>query len=267
MMREKGSHGLALFNGGRTFKVYDTDGELLFRQESYFFWLFGVRDEGYSGVIDFDTGCSVLFMPRLPESYSVWMGQLATPEGEKAKYAVDQVLYEDQLASWLQASEAERIHVMQGVNSDSGLTNKPATVPSGVTKEIINSSLLFNTIAECRVKKSTDEIEVIRYANFIGSEAHIEVMRRCKESLKDGLKEYQLESTFLHHCYDKGGCRTAMYTPIAASGPNGAILHYGHAGAPNDREIKDGDLVLCDFGCSIYGYGSGGLIQSRMLHI
>lgn len=47
-----------------------------------------------------------------------------------------------------------------------------------------------------------------------------------------------------------------MYTPISASGPNAAILHYGHAGAPNDRELQDGDLVLCDFGCSIYNYGS-----------
>ena len=48
-----------------------------------------------------------------------------------------------------------------------------------------------------------------------------------------------------------------MYGPIAASGPNGAILHYGHAGAPNDRQTEDGDIVLVDFGCEYYHYGSG----------
>lgn len=50
----------------------------------------------------------------------------------------------------------------------------------------------------------------------------------------------------------------AGYTPIAASGPNGAVLHYGHSGAPNDRQIKDGDMLLFDMGCEYYRYGSGG---------
>ena len=49
-----------------------------------------------------------------------------------------------------------------------------------------------------------------------------------------------------------------MYGPISASGPNAAILHYGHAGAPNDRQMRDGDNVLVDFGCEYYHYGSGG---------
>ena len=38
------------------------------------------------------------------------------------------------------------------------------------------------------------------------------------------------------------------YTPIVASGPNGAVLHYGHAGAPNDRQLGGGDMMLLDCG-------------------
>jgi hypothetical protein len=43
----------------------------LCRQESYFHYLFGVEEEGYMGALDVRNGKSILFMPRLPESYAV----------------------------------------------------------------------------------------------------------------------------------------------------------------------------------------------------
>ena len=49
-------------------------------------------------------------------------------------------------------------------------------------------------------------------------------------------------SIFLNHCYFHGGMRHVSYTCICASGPNAAVLHYGHAGAPNDRIIRDGEI-------------------------
>ncbi len=38
------------------------------------------------------------------------------------------------------------------------------------------------------------------------------------------------------------------------------MLHYGHAGAPNDRRMQDGDMVLFDMGCEYYRYGSGAAV-------
>lgn len=50
-------------------------------QEAFFQHLFGVNDaEDYLGALDLRTGRSILFMPRLPESYAVWMGHILTPE-------------------------------------------------------------------------------------------------------------------------------------------------------------------------------------------
>lgn len=89
-----------------------------------------------------------------------------------------------------------------------------------------------------RVVKTDLELAVIKYVVEVSSEAHKKVMRFAKP----GKSEYQCESEFLNHCYGVGGCRHVSYTCICGTGENGAILHYGHAAAPNDRFIKDGDM-------------------------
>ncbi len=46
------------------------------------------------------------------------------------------------------------------------------------------------------------------------------------------------------------------YTCICACGPNPAVLHYGHAGAPNARLLKEGDQALLDMGAEYHCYAS-----------
>ena len=93
---------------------------------------------------------------------------------------------------------------------------------------------------------------VMRYAAHVASNAHVAVMR----SAAPGLMEFELEARFLYEIYKNGGCRRAAYTSICACGPNAAVLHYGHAGAPNDRQLLATDIALLDMGAEYHGYVS-----------
>lgn len=116
----------------------------------------------------------------------------------------------------------------------------------------IDNGRLFPLIVELRVFKTDEEIEVLRYVADVTCKAHMEVMRQCTA----GLREYQCEALFQQYVYFHGGCRNCAYTCICASGGNGAVLHYGHAGAPNSKLIKNGDMCLYDMGAEYHCYCS-----------
>lgn len=67
------------------------------RQEGYFHYLFGVQEEGYYGALDLRTKKAHLFMPRLPDSYAVWMGKIRGTDDVRLQYAVDSVSYVDEM--------------------------------------------------------------------------------------------------------------------------------------------------------------------------
>jgi len=226
----------------------------VFRQESYFHWTFGVLEPDFYGAVDVATGRSILYQPRLPESYAIIMGHIPSAEEIVERYRVDEVRYVDEMPDHLRSvlgSTVPTLLLLEGPNTDSGKMTRPAAF-DGMSEFTTNRGLLHPIIAELRVVKTDMELEALRYANKISSAAHMHVMR----TVKPGMREYQAESAFLHHTYFYGGARHVCYTCIAAGGSSGAVLHYGHAGAPNNRMIRDGDMVLFDFGAEYYCFCS-----------
>ncbi|TMW49509.1 hypothetical protein DOY81_005399 [Sarcophaga bullata] len=246
---EKGS--FVLLEGGKEVSFNDTDINLPFRQESYFQYLFGVKEPQCFGALNVDSGESVLFVPRHPEEYATWMGRLLSIDEFKSMYEVERVLYTDQLSEFFEKASPKLILTLSGLNTDSGLRSQPASF-DGIEKYVVNCDILHPIIAECRVIKSPEEIEVLRYVAKVSSDAHIKVMK----FMRPGRSEYEGESVFLHHSYSVGGCRHTSYTCICGSGVNSAVLHYGHAAAPNDRAVQDGDMCLFDMGANYCGYAA-----------
>eukprot|EP01025_Chloroclados_australasicus_P065437 TRINITY_DN8917_c1_g1_i5.p1 TRINITY_DN8917_c1_g1~~TRINITY_DN8917_c1_g1_i5.p1 ORF type:complete len:577 (-),score=67.07 TRINITY_DN8917_c1_g1_i5:248-1759(-) len=257
----KQKNGIVFLQGGRDSFRYSSDTEYLFEQESYFHYLFGVETADWFGAIHVQTGKCVLFSPKLPQEYAVWMGHISTLDEMREMYGVDEVVYTDEMPEKLRKQLQQQqqnglqpplLFLNYGLNSDSGREVVPASFTNMKEEFKIDQIDLFDVLTECRVTKSPKEIEVVRYCNRIGSLGHVAAMQVCKIDKM----EYQLEATFREYCYNNGGCRSTPYIPICGSGPNAAILHYGHSGAPNDRQMKDGDIVLCDMGCQYYRYGS-----------
>ncbi|CAH0562011.1 unnamed protein product [Brassicogethes aeneus] len=249
-LRKQNLTSVVLLQGGSEIPFYDTDTSYLFRQESYFTWLFGVTEADCYGVVDVQSGEAHLFVPRLPEAYAVWMGPLHTLEDFSKKYDIGNVYYTNELTTVLKKlAKNSELLVLSGVNSDSGLSFKEPTF-DGIEEFKVNNKDLTPIVADLRVYKTDLELEVIKYVVEVSSAAHRKVMRFAKP----GLFEYQCEAEFLNHCYAVGGCRHVGYTCICGSGVNGAVLHYGHAGAPNNYPLKETDMCLFDMGGSYFGY-------------
>ncbi|RNF06508.1 metallo-peptidase, Clan MG, Family M24 [Trypanosoma rangeli] len=242
----KGATHAAFLQGGSEVPVNSTDINYLFWQESYFAYLFGCDIPDSFGAV-LSNGKGILFIPRHPVSYAVWMGELPNPESVRRTTEVDEVHYTDEIEAVLTAKEIQIVEVLDGVNSDSGLNVLQAKLPE-YSKLNVSSSWLFDTLSQQRCHKTDLEAELLQYVCNASSKAHIHVMQTCKP----GMSQHQLESTFLHHVYYHGGCRKVAYTCICGTGHHGAILHYPN----NDAPVEDGSMALLDMGGHYMGYAS-----------
>lgn len=62
---------------------------------------------------------------------------------------------------------------------------------------------LYHVLQECRVNKSAQELEIMRYVIKLSCDAHIE----CMKSIKAGNSEFQVEALFKYKCQSTSGAR------------------------------------------------------------
>ncbi|OQR91079.1 xaa-Pro dipeptidase, metalloprotease family M24B [Thraustotheca clavata] len=245
-------HSCIMVHGGTQLGEYDTDTDYAFKQESMFQYLFGVKEPDCAGAIDLVTKESILFVPRLSEEWALWCGDRKPLSWFKTFYGVDHVHFTDEIATVLLARQVKNLYLLKGVNLDSGVETQTTSKFDDIDKFTTDLTALHPELVECRVTKSEKELELLRWINRLSSNAHIKVM----ETIEPGMVEFHAESEFLHACYSQGGARFHAYTCICGSGHNASALHYGHAGAPNDKVLNDGDVFLNDMGCEYHGYAS-----------
>jgi Xaa-Pro dipeptidase len=243
------SADLLVVKGGFEQPLYDSDTHHEFRQESYFQWLFGVKEPGCFGLIDLRTGISILLVPRLAKEYQAWLGPIKPVDWFKAQYLVDEVKYVDELEIVIGASTCA---VIRHVNGDSGLAFEILNLANEVVSASDAISVLLD---ELRVVKTPEEVKVLTYVNDVSCRSHLKVMHHIFSNTFGKVQhmEHFAESSFKFESALQG-CARVGYNCIACSGERNAILHYGHAAEPNNHRVSLKSLRLLDMGAEYHCY-------------
>ncbi|GAB1738977.1 hypothetical protein NU219Hw_g3745t1 [Hortaea werneckii] len=236
------SGGLIVVTAAQSRPWPDSDMPAPFRQARYFYYLTGCNEPGCVVVYDIKHDKLTLWLPAIDQSRVVWTGRGSTVEEALDRYDIDDAHYLGKdtfpLARCLDDDEdvylPDEHHVL------------PITMPRAL-KHPVRQNRLKHAMDACRVIKDDHEIDLIRRANQISSEAHTAVFK----SLHGFTNEAQVEATYMAHCI-ASHAKEQAYAPIAGSGPNGAILHYG----ANTADFDGAETLVLDAGCEVSCYAS-----------
>ena len=197
---------------------------------------------------------SLLFCRPKDTEREIWDGFRYGPKGAADHFGLDEAYsiteWEQKLPSLL--AGAERIFYTMGCCEEidkqllvamkqvRGMARAGQTVPD----TIHDPSACLD---EMRLVKDVHEINCMREAGNIASLGH----KRAMQRVRPGCYEYELEAELLYE-FRRHGASAEAYPSIVAAGANACVLHY----VSNRAEVKDGDLVLIDAGCELYGYAS-----------
>jgi Xaa-Pro dipeptidase len=240
------SDSIFFFKGDITHSIHDGDTEHMPNQEATFWYLFGVEDPDLHGIIELGSGKTVLFVPEIPKEYSMWM-TVHDKDYYKKNFDFDEIYYTSEIEDYLKKLSPSTIHVFDGVDSDSGLKPSLPDFPF-LSNYRVDKESLYPVLCECRVIKSTKEIDVIRIIGRVSSAIHV----LCMRNNKPGVKEYQMEALYKFASMNNLGARWMAYNCICCSSTGCATLHYND----NNKVYEDGVLTLCDMGLKYYGYCS-----------
>ena len=115
-------------------------------------------------------------------------------------------------------------------------------------KELPVELVPMTPVIDCvRLVKNEYEIECLQKAQNIADEAFAELITK----IHAGMTEKEVANE-LDHLLRLHGADENSFDTIVGSGPNGALCH----ATPGARKLKEGDLVVIDFGCKYNGYCS-----------
>lgn len=260
---------IILLAGAVTPFRHDTDREMVFRQESNFFYLSGCSIPSAYLLLTYQSGTSLennpliqLFIPKAELADLLWSVPPPTVQEASAAYQVTRVEHLAELTNaikeQMKAYAGATFHILPA--GSPLFPSLPAQYTALVLPPNANATdeYLLTALHRARLIKDTDEIAAIRQANAISSRAHEVVMRVLGQGVRGLItqgkgagvdrpllpgewlieKEAEAEALFVASCRREGAVHQA-YLPIVAASTRASTLHY----CCNDREFAWGPVA------------------------
>ncbi len=250
------SNAIAIFNSNDVMPT-NSDGVMPFVQNSDLFWLSGVNQEE-SVLVLFPNHPNkemreILFLKETNAIIAIWEGAKLTKKDAYNTSGIKTTYWLSELVPKLNELILMSDTIYLNKNIHSRATSQTQTrddrfrlmieekYPNKKIKEI--APIMHNL----RSIKSNIEVELMQTACNITEKG----LRRVLPFINPGVMEYEVEAELIHEFLSLRSSRFA-YQPIIGSGRNSCVLHY----VENNKECKDGDILLMDFGAEYGNYAS-----------
>ncbi|KFD71308.1 hypothetical protein M514_03558 [Trichuris suis] len=225
----------------------------VFRQDSDFFYLTGLREPASLLILygSENTPKAALFVAERNTTKELWDGPMAGTDGAQWLTGIDWAATHSSIANFVQ----DYVSTCNPHTTSAWLVRNDLTkgnVSCRLSLEILENAGMSTQsgskiLHELRWRKSPAEIELMRRACAIGSEAMASTIKFSRA----GQEENVLIGKMDFECRLLGAEKLA-YPPVVGAGDRANTIHYLDA----NQLICENELILMDAGCEFGGYVS-----------
>lgn len=235
----------------------NADGTMGFKQQTDLFYLSGLDQEETIILLYPDAPephlREIAFVRETSDLIAIWEGNKYTKEEATRVSGIQTIFWTSQFDAILQTLiyTAESVYMIENehIRNSSKVETQNDRFIAEIkekfpTHPINRLAPVLNTL---RMTKESAEVSALQQAIDITEKG----FRRVLNFTKPGVWEHEIEAEFIHE-FIRNRSNGFAYTPIIASGSNACVLHY----IENERECKNGDLLLLDVGATYGNYNA-----------
>ena len=247
---------VAVFNSSDILPA-SADGTHPFIQQTDLFYLSGIDQEESTLVIGPDIKeekhRAILFLKETNEQIALWEGKKYTKEEAAAVSGIKTVYWNHEFKnifkSLVYQSENIYLNTNEHLRADTRVETRDDRFRRWCRQEfpLHKYERMAPLMHKLRAVKSQLEVDLITNACSITGET----FRRLLDFIKPGVWEFEIEAE-IYHEFLRNRSRGPAFETIVASGVDSCTLHY----VKNDKQCRDGELVLIDFGAEYANYAA-----------